>query len=163
MADVTETQLPGVGVRHDFVTKDGSRIGVLWHRTGRRELLLYDRADPDACRTVINLDADDTRTLAELLGSSRVSEALGAVQQQVHGLAIDWVTVPAGSAVDGAALGDTAVRTRTGASIVAVIREGATVPSPGPEFVLAGGDVTVAVGTPEGLEKLHGLLESLDG
>ncbi|MGH2685932.1 MAG: hypothetical protein ACRDJP_10755, partial [Actinomycetota bacterium] len=92
MAQVTETQLPGVGVRHDFVTKDGNRIGVLWHRSGRRELLLYDRGDPDACRAVIVLDPDDTRTLAELLGSSQVTEALGAVQQQLHGLAIDWLT-----------------------------------------------------------------------
>ena len=160
MAEVTETQLPGVGVRHDFVTKDGSRVGVLWHRSGRRELLLYDRHDPDSCRAVINLDADDTRTLAELLGSSQVSEALGAVQQQVHGLAIDWVTVGAGSSVAGAALGDTAIRTRTGTSIVAVMRDGATVASPGPEFVLVAGDVAVAVGTPEGLETLHALLEA---
>ena len=159
MAEVTETQLPGVGVRHDFLTKDGSRIGVLWHRTGRRELLLYDRHDPDACRAVIALDPEDTRTLAELLGSSQVSEALGAVQQQVHGLAIDWVTVHGPSPVAGAALGDTAIRTRTGASIVAVIRDGETVASPGPDFVLAEGDVAVAVGTPDGLEKLHTLLE----
>ena len=159
MGDITETQLPGVGVRYDFSTADGSRIGVLWHRSGRRELLLYDRRDPDACQAVINLDPDDTRTLAEMLGSSQVTEALGAVQQQVQGLAIDWVTVRRGSAVDGASLGDTAIRTRTGASIVAVIRDGATVPSPPPEFAFAAGDVAVAVGTPEGLEKLHGLLE----
>ena len=159
MAQVTETQLPGVGVRHDFVTKDGSRVGVLWHRSGRRELLLYDRADPDACRAVIVLDPDDTRTLAELLGSSQVTEALGAVQQQVHGLAIDWLTVPDGSPVAGVSLGDAAIRTKTGASIVAIIREGTTVPSPTPDFVLAGDDVAVAVGTPEGLEKLYELFE----
>jgi len=161
MAEVTETQLPGVGVRHDFATKDGSRIGVLWHRSGRRELLLYDRDDPDACRAVIVLDPDDTRTLAELLGSSQVTEALGAVQQQVHGLAIDWVTVRSGAPVEGVSLGDSAIRTRTGASIVAVIRDGATVPSPPPDFVLAADDVTVAVGTPEGLEKLFELLEQV--
>lgn len=159
MAQVTETQLPGVGVRHDFVTKEGNRVGVLWHRSGRRELLLYDRADPDACRAVVALDPEDTHTLAELLGSSQVTEALGAVQQQVHGLAIDWLTVAPGSAIDGTTLGDAAIRTRTGVSIVAIIREGTTVPSPGPEFVLQEDDVAVAVGTPEGLEKLYELLE----
>ena len=36
MADVRETKLPGVGVRHDFTTDDGRDVGVLVHRDGRR-------------------------------------------------------------------------------------------------------------------------------
>ena len=55
MSEVTETQLPGVGVRHEFVTAGGERVAVLTHRTGRRELAVYDRADPDACTTVLHL------------------------------------------------------------------------------------------------------------
>jgi TrkA domain protein len=160
MADVVETQLPGVGVRHDFITRAGERVGVLLHRSGRRELLLYDQGDPDACRAVVTLDSDDTRTLAELLGASAVTAALGAAQQQVQGLAIDWITVRRGSSIDGVTLGEAAIRTRTGVSIVAVIRSGATVPSPAPEFSFEPDDVAVAVGTPEGLERLYALLES---
>src|SRR5919108_6405018 len=101
MAEVTETQLPGVGVRHEFTTVAGERLAVLSHRTGRREIAVYDRADPDACSTVLHLNPDDTRTLAELLGASPVSEAVSAVQQRLEGLAIDWVTIPAGSPVVG--------------------------------------------------------------
>jgi TrkA domain protein len=52
MGDVQETQLPGVGIRYDFVTKEGDRVGVLVHRSGRRELLLYQRDDPDSCQAV---------------------------------------------------------------------------------------------------------------
>ena len=69
MPDVSETNLPGVGVRHDFTTATGQRLGVIAHRGGRRELLVYDTDDPDACRTVMQLDVDDARTLAEVLGS----------------------------------------------------------------------------------------------
>ena len=55
VSEVTETQLPGVGVRHEFVTAGGERVAVLSHRTGRREIAVYDRADPDACTTVLHL------------------------------------------------------------------------------------------------------------
>ena len=37
MTEVRETQLPGVGVKHDFTTVDGRDVGVLVHRDGRRD------------------------------------------------------------------------------------------------------------------------------
>jgi TrkA domain protein len=160
MPDVSETPLPGVGVRHEFVTAAGERLAVVTHRTGRRELAVYDRDDVDACTTVLHLSPDDTRTLAELLGASPVSEAVAAVQQQLEGLAIDWVTVPAGSRFVGATIGEGAFRTRTGASVVAVLRGTTTVPAPGPDHRFESGDVVVAVGTPEGLAQLRDLLMS---
>ena len=160
MPDVSETLLPGVGVRHEFVTASGERVAVLTHRTGRRELAIYDRADPDRCTTVLHLSHDDTRTLAELLGASPVSEAVSAVQQRLEGLAIDWVTIPAGSPVVGATIAEGAFRTRTGASIVAVVRGATTLPAPGPDHRFEAGDVAVAVGTTEGLAQLRDLLVS---
>ncbi len=160
MPEVTETQLPGVGVRHEFTTAEGERVGVLSHRSGRREVLVYDRKDPDACSTVVHLSREDTRTLAELLGATQVSEALMAVQQRLEGLAIDWVNMPAGSRFVGATIADGKFRTRTGVSIVAVLRGETTVPAPGPEFAFEPGDVAVAVGTPEGLTQLEELLRT---
>ncbi|HEV3363103.1 MAG TPA: cation:proton antiporter regulatory subunit [Acidimicrobiia bacterium] len=158
MADVSETLLPGVGVRHEFVTASGERLAVLTHRTGRRELAIYDRSDPDRCTTVLHLSHDDTRTLAELLGASPVSEAVSAVQQRLEGLAIDWITIPAGSPVVGATIAEGAFRTRTGVSIVAVVREATTLPAPGPDHRFEAGDVAVAVGTTDGLAQLRNLL-----
>lgn len=158
MPDVSETRLPGVGVRHEFTTAGGERVGVLSHRSGRRELVVYDRRDPDVAMTVLHLDRDDTRTLAELLGATQVSEALTSVQQQVEGLAIDWISIPPGSRFAEATIADGAFRTRTGASIVAVVRGEATVAAPGPEHQFEAGDVAVAVGTPEGLAQLRDLI-----
>jgi len=160
MPDVSETLLPGVGVRHEFVTAGGERVAVLTHRTGRRELAIYDRADPDRCTAVLHLSPDDTRTLGELLGASHVSEAVAAVQQRLEGLAIDWVTIPEGSSVVGTTIAEGAFRTRTGTSIVAVVRGGTTLPAPGPEHRFEPGDVTVAVGTTDGLAQLRSLLVS---
>lgn len=158
MPEVRETRLPGVGVRHEFTTASGERLAVLSHRSGRRELVIYDRHDPDAATTVLHLSRDDTRTLAELLGATQVSEALAAVQQQLQGLAMDWVTLPIDSPFANATIAEGGFRTRTGVSIVAVVREETTIPAPGPEHRFEPGDIVVAVGTPDGLSHLRDLL-----
>lgn len=158
MAEVTETQLPGVGVRFEFTTEDGERVGVLAHRSGRRELLVHDQDDPDASHTVMHLGVDDSHTLAELLGATQLSEAVAAVQQKIESLAIEWMHITDGSPFVGTTIGDGQLRTRTGAYIVAVVRGDETIPAPGPDFRFAAGDVAVTIGTAEGLSKLRELL-----
>ena len=158
MRDVTVIQLPGVGVRHEFTTSRGERVGVVSHRGGRREIVTYDRDDPDSCSALLHLDPDDAQTLAELLGAVHIAEALVALQR-VEGIALDWFRIPPRSAATGTTIGDGQYRTRTGASIVAVVRAETTFPAPGPEFAFAPNDAVVAVGTPEGLAQLRDLLE----
>ena len=153
-----ETKLPGVGVRHEFTTDDGDEVGVLVHHDGRREILVYDSDDPDKCSSILNLTASDTRTVSELLGASRVTEAVAAVQQEIEGLAIEWLEVPADSPALATTIGGGQYRTRTGASIVAVLRDGKSIPAPGPDFRVAAGDVIVAVGTGEGVSALRRLV-----
>lgn len=159
MPDVEETVLPGVGVRHEFTTAGGERAALLTHRSGRREIAVYDRDDPDTCRTVLHLSPEDTGTLGELLGASQVREAV-LETQRIEGLALDWITVRTGSRFDGASIADGQFRTRTGASIVAILRGTLTIPAPEPSVVFEAGDVVVAVGTPEGLTRLRSLLDS---
>ncbi len=158
MAVVRETKLPGVGVRHEFTTEDGDDIGVLVHHDGRREILVYDSDDPDKCSSVVALSAADTRTVSELLGASQVTEAVTAVQQEIEGLAIEWIELTAASPAAGATIGDGMYRTKTGSSIVAVIRDGESIPAPGPEFPMSAGDVIVAVGTVDGLAAMREII-----
>jgi TrkA domain protein len=155
MREITEVALPGVGVRHEFTSGSGRRIAVVSHRSGRQELALYQGQDPDACRTVLDLDGEDAATLATILGAPQLAATVEAMHA-IEGLAIDWLTV--GAAAAGATIGAGRYRSETGASIVAVIRTGETYPAPGPEFELAAGDVAVAVGTTEGLVQLRSLL-----
>jgi K+:H+ antiporter subunit KhtT len=155
MAEVEETTLPGIGVRYDFVTGGGSRIGVLLHRTGRRELLVYRTDDPDECALAMDLDPDDARTLAELLGASRIVEQLANLHQDVEGLSIDWIKIDAGAEWAGQRLRDAAVHTHTGVSIVALIGSEGAIAAPGADDVLAAGSTAVAVGVPEGLRDLE--------
>jgi TrkA domain protein len=160
MATVSETPLPGLGVRFEFVTRAGTRLGVLQRQGGRIELVVYDPADPDTVSESVTLDEDDARTLAELLGTSRVVEDLGRLRQRIEGLAIDWLPLGQGSAFVGRPLGDTAARSRTGVSIVAVVRGDQAIPAPGPEQRLEAGDTLVVVGTPRGIEDLAVILRT---
>lgn len=158
MAEVRETELPGVGVRNDFVTGTGQRVGVLVHTTGRRDLLVYGEDDPDACRVVLEVNEDDARTIAELLGASRLTERLTTMQQRVRGLAIDWVPVEPGAPIAGQSLAGAQVHTNTGVSVVAIIRGDETFASPGAGQTVEVGDVVVAVGTESGMRQFLDLL-----
>jgi TrkA domain protein len=60
----------------------------------------------------------------------------------------------------GKTIGDTRARTRTGVSIVAVLRGDRAFPAPGPGFGLEPGDTILVVGTPRGIEELAVILRS---
>lgn len=157
MAEVRETKLPGVGVRHEFTAHDGTVVGVVEHHDGRSDVVVYDAADPDRCSSMLHLDGDDTRTLAALLGARQLTEHVGEVQAQVEGLVFEWIDVADGSPLAGVTIADAQLRTRTGASVVAVLREQASVPAPDPTFEFAAGDTVVAVGTSGKLAALRSL------
>jgi len=158
MPKIEETPLPGVGVRHDFTAEDGSRIGVVHHRTGRRELFFCSAEDPDAVSHSLNLSDDDSHALSEALGGSTLIENLTRLQQQIEGLAIDWLAVEPRSPYVGKTIGDARIRTRTGVSVVAVIRGDSPFPAPEPDFEIQSGDTMVVVGTPEGIESVTEIL-----
>jgi TrkA domain protein len=158
--DIEQTELPGVGTRYDFTTRTGERLGVLVHRSGRRDLLVYDRNDPDACASTIALDEPDARTLSELLGGVRLLEHLDEVRQGVAGLAIEWLRVEPTARFAGSTLEDAAIHTRTGVSIVAIVRGPDVVVSPGAQERLVPDDLVVAVGTAEGVEQVADALRA---
>lgn len=150
---VEKAVLPGIGVRHDLATTSGRRIGVITHRSGERDLIVYDPEDPDESSDTVPLTDDEADALAVILDASRVLSQLAGLHDQVAGtLVIEQIPVRAGSPFAGRPMGDTQARTRTGSSIVAVLRRGEAIASPTPDFRLAGGDLMVVVGTREGVD-----------
>lgn len=158
MSEIDETELPGIGTRLEFTTKGGYRLGVIATRTGKRDLLLYDRDDPDVCRSVVPLDEHDSEVLSDLLGTNEEVNDATSTLINLEGLAIDWVSIDAASEFADTTIGDAHVRTRTGASIAAVIHGNESVPGPGPDVVMPAGGQVVAVGTPAAVEALTELL-----
>lgn len=153
MSDIHEVKLPGVGVRYEFQTAEGKRIGVISHRSGLREIYVSSSPDPDEFNRVLGLSPGDARTLAELLGATRVAQQLSELQQRIEGLVIDWLPIRADSPYVGRTIGDAQLRSRTGVSVVAIVRGEEAVPAPGPEASISSGDYLVVVGTGRGVEQ----------
>ena len=72
-------------------------------------------------------------------------------------VATEWVEVPAGFGA-GRTIGSLALRTRTGASVLAVERSGVNTPNPAPELALAAGDRLLVFGGSGAIARLRELL-----
>lgn len=158
--DVNETELPGFGVRKDFMTKAGRRIGVVCHRDGETELIVSDWDDPDTCAASIPLTAEEAAALGNLLGGQRIVMQLAEEHREIPGISTRQFHIGIDSPYCDQPMGKAAIRTRTKVSIVAIMREGEIRASPGPDTVFRDGDVIVAVGTHEGLEAAAQILRN---
>ena len=65
--EVEQTPLPGVGVRYDFRTAAGRQLGVVAHREGPVDLVVYAEDDPDLVAESVTLQPEEQAALAELL------------------------------------------------------------------------------------------------
>jgi TrkA domain protein len=147
------TPLPGVGTQYDVVTRAGRHISVVAHQDGRRFVGFYSPDDPDTCQATVPLDRDEALALARLITPEEEPPDLGTGDLDLD-LVTERILLGTRSPYRGRLLGDTRARTRTGASIVAVLRRTGPIPAPGPGFRLEAGDTLVVVGTREGVDDL---------
>ena len=156
--DLVETLLPGVGIRYELVTQQGLRLGIVVRREGSVEICSYAPTDPDRAQSVFHLTADESNALADVLGAPRLAERFADLSREVPGLRSGRFSLRPGSPYVDRPLGDTQARTRTGCSIVAVVRGADVVTSPTPTEVLRADDVLVVIGSEQGLSELGALL-----
>jgi TrkA domain protein len=157
--DVRETLLPGVGLCFEFDNADGERIGVIAHRKGDFEILVYTAADPDKANRVFRLTDREAEAMAQIFGAPRMVERFADLTKEVPGLDAGQVEIGAESPYAGRELGQTRARTRTGASIVAIVRDEQVLASPGPDEVLHAHDVLVVIGTADGIAAVRHLVD----
>lgn len=155
---IDETLLPGVGVRYDIFPETGAPFGVLMHRDGAAEFVRFDPDDPDQAEQVFRLSAVVTAALADILGAPRVNSRLADLSKEVPGLQSIRIKIDPESAVAGKTIGQVQVRTRTGCSIVAVVRDEDVVASPSPDEQLQAGSVIIAIGGSSELDALDQLV-----
>jgi len=84
-----------------------------------------------------------------------MAEALGTASTQT-------LFVDANSPAVGKALGQVDLRRRTGATLIAAIRDGDSQINPGPDFMFAAEDIIVLFGSPEEIEKAIEVLAATD-
>ncbi len=158
--NIVETPLPGIGVRRELTLTTGRRVGVVTHRDGQTELIVSRLDDPDACAVSLPLSADESAALGGLLGGTKLIAQLSAEQKDLPGVTTHQFLLHESARFADHTLGETQMRTRTGASVVAILREGAVIASPRPDQVLLAGDVVVVVGTDFGLAAAADILHS---
>lgn len=157
--DVEEVLLPGVGLRYEFTSQGGERIGIIARRGGDFDVVLYARDDPDQARPLFRLTGEEAEAVGQILGAPRIAERFTELTREVPGLEASQIRIPSGSPVVDRPLGDTRARTRTGSSIVAVVRNEEVLASPGPDQVLRAADILIVIGTEEGLAGVEQIVE----
>ncbi|MFC7431509.1 MULTISPECIES: cation:proton antiporter regulatory subunit [unclassified Agrococcus] len=158
--DITQTLLPGVGVRYDMTTRKGVPVSVVVHREGPADLCVSSKHDPDDVRLALHLDEEEIDALTDVLGAHRITQSMADVTRAIPGLETARLLVDAGSPFVGRPLGDTRARTLTGCSIVAVVRADDVIAAPTPAEPLLAGDSLVAIGSAQGLAQLRARLLS---
>lgn len=154
-AHVSKTRLPGVGTRYDLRTERGTHISVVVRQDGSRVLAFHDPWDDDSCKDAAPLAPHESTALSELL----TPDPVGHLHQHIEiDLVTEHIPVTKRSPFAGRTLGATQARTRTGASIVAVLRRSDAIPSPAPDFRFGIGDTLVVVGTREGVDAVAELI-----
>ena len=157
--ELRETRLPGVGTKFTFTTDHGSRVAVIQHLDGSRELYVFRHAGDEEPTAVLQLEDDESRQLGAVLGGAyerpkiveELEMALGEFQ-------IEWIKVPAGSWVHGRTLADAAFRKRTGVTVIAILRESESIAGAQPDDVILDGDTLVVVGKAGQFGKVRALL-----
>ena len=84
---------------------------------------------------------------APITERSTDGDLLSRLRQASEMIEADWIELPEDSPLAGKQIGELEVRTRTGASIVAVVRGKGVTANPGPEVALAPGDTIGVLGT----------------
>ncbi|MBF0418166.1 MAG: cation:proton antiporter [Magnetococcales bacterium] len=84
---------------------------------------------------------------AALSENSQVFHAMNQLREAEGLYDLAWMAVQEGSALAGRTLGESAVRARTGASVLCVLRSGEIHDNPGIGFCFASGDLVAMIGT----------------
>jgi K+/H+ antiporter YhaU regulatory subunit KhtT len=162
-----ETIRRAIAVLHSHTivtTKPGLGIIVVDREAARRyveeaELTVKLRGLQEEVMSLL----EERRRLDERLAaaiSKMVHSTVGAIATMRH---VEEIEVAAESELPGTTLQEADIRTRTGATIVGVVRGREEIFSPPPSFRLESGDVLIVVGNDEAKDRLRRLAQSRAG
>src|SRR5690606_35192711 len=139
-------------------TEAGDNMIVVIHDDGKREL--YRSEDDDSeTHCVMTLSDEESRQVAGILGGlSYKPKALETIEVALDDLRIEWYKVEESNDGVNKSIGELGVRQRTGASIIAAIREDETIINPGPDYVISPGVTLVIAGKKSNIKLLKEIL-----
>jgi len=66
--NIHEADIPGIGHKFQIETRNQEKLVIIFHDDGRRELYLADKRNPDEMQFILQLDDDEARQLAGIIG-----------------------------------------------------------------------------------------------
>jgi TrkA domain protein len=157
---VYETEVPGVGMKYEVDTDEQTRLVVLVHHDGRREVYLRPDEDADS-EKLFSLTGKQARQVGSILeGTYFQPVELDEVTVPLGDAIIEWIDVPPNTSIVGKTLRSLELRNRTGISIIAIQRGEETVPNPDPEERIQADDILVTIGTRDEQAKLSDLIRA---
>ena len=108
------------------------------------------------------IDTVRTDTYEGILPGQRGYPALDQLLMATRGVEIAWQPLDADSPLVGRTLGEAGIRSRTGASVVAVLRGGQVITNPGPELRFMAGDLVGLIGEAQQLAVVDRLMNGGD-
>jgi TrkA domain protein len=156
--DVREHDLPGVGKKFAVVTNDSDRLTIIIHNSGHREIYFFERGE-DYPAYALRMEDGEARKLGAILGGAFFQPVVAESMEMVFDqLSVEWLKVGTASPLAGRSLLEAAVRERTGASVIAILRNGKALPNPQPDERIAAGDTLMVVGDREQVGRFGDLL-----
>jgi len=157
--ELKETRLPGVGVKWVMTPASGSRVTVIQHNDGEREVYVHRRARDDEPAVVLELHDDEARQLGALLGGAyERPKIVEELEMALGELQIEWIPVPDTSPWIGKTLAECEFRRKTGVTVIAILREPEPISGAQPQDVVMSGDTLVTVGKAGGYAAFRKML-----
>lgn len=169
--DIKSVDLPGIGHKISFITAENSKIVLIVHHSGKRDMYFFEEADMDEADFAINLNSDETRELgAQLLGAMYQPIDTDKMEMFKNKILIEWVELPENSPLANSTIGDSRIRTRTGASIIGIVKKGANkenqendvIAVPDIDVVLHTSDTLMVLGKKEQIDAFTHMASGVD-
>ena len=155
---VKTSELPGIGKKYIVDTAYGARIVIIIHHQGNREIYYLSDPEKDEPDFSMAMTDEEARQIGSLLmGVDYQPVADERTELMLKKLRIDWLTVEAGSCLAGKSILESQIRSRTGATIIAIQRGEDIIGSPDIDEIIQVGDVLMSIGTRDqtrGLESM---------
>lgn len=153
--------LPGIGKRYSFATAEGDNLVLIIHQSGFRELYHFAEPDGDEPDWTLKLTDEEARQIGTLLvGADYQPVSDDRMELLLKSIRIEWVAVPADSELANKKIIDSRIRSKTGATIIAIQRGKDMIGSPDINEVILPGDVLMVVGNRQQTKSLDSLCKS---
>ncbi|PZD97403.1 potassium transporter TrkA [Paenibacillus sambharensis] len=155
---IRSAELPGIGKKISFITAENSMIVIIIHHTGKRDLYFFEDSDNDEADFSINLSSEETRELgAQLLGALYQPVDLDRLEFFRKQIRIEWLELHPESPLAGKSIAESRIRSRTGASIIGIVKEDDVQAVPDIDILLHPGDTLMVLGKREQVRELEAL------